>query len=837
MISFNTLGSLTLILSTIVVVISILLSWFGLSKKIQFQLVRSFLLEWIEDTFFNKIPIKRRLSRKIYKFFFSVNFYLSGKAIKFVNLSKFRLLAISRQALITNFFLSLIAYVILLIQLWINDLSSKYVVNYSSDSLSIFYRLTASWAGSSGSLLFWYFILNLLSFVYITTSRQRLILQWSVSILIMGFLQLLFISLMIFFTDAQPFLEYILPMKAGRGLNPLLLHWAMIIHPPILYIGYVSFAIPFMILVSAVISGKQDSILSLIRKWSLFAWFFLGFGILLGSLWAYEELGWGGFWAWDPVENASLMPFILATAFLHSLLVQQHRGMLKFWNLLLIILTYHFCLLGTWITRSGVIEGPHSFAKSNIGYPLIIFILLSLMYFLRFLYFKRKALKPEEKLESVTSKEASIILNNFLMFVSVLIVLFGVFSPLIPYHCSFDNSGFHCFPSEWKPNSYNKIMVPIGIMILFLMGVSPLLAWRKPFNKVYLKTIKKPLGIGITGTVIYFFIYFVYLKPYLNFNNSPWGFQIIADLFSILTVGIGIFVVAGIIQEFIHGMRSRKLRMGESYFLAFKNLILRNQRRYGGYLVHLSVVFLFIGYSGTAFKTEYQLQFHYYLLKAPSDSKYIYYYSGDKAYIQNYVIEARELFIRPHFEPNADQTNPIYMTVSSEAHFRINPQQFQPVVTVSYSDPYEMANQRNIEDKIIKFFTGFISDGKMKTERRFYPQVYPYTGTLIQNQIGFGERLITSEPDIKSNLTEDIYIQVGTIFDPIRNRNPDIASMFEYYFYDLKQSKDAYSIFPSSIVVDLHVWINPLMKFIWLGTILFFFSGLLVFLPLNNKEN
>lgn len=832
MLTWNELGVITLLVSSIMVIFSLIIGLAGISIKLKFQLIRILLLELLVD------------KKKVFKFYkMIVGFweFLSLKLLSFLKINKNIALRLSQQAIFVNFFLAAIALLILLIQLYTNDLTSKYVVNHSSDSLSIFYRLTAAWAGSSGSLLFWYFLLTLFSALVLYKDKLHLYNRLPIAIIVLGSLQFLFIFLMLFYEDAQPFLEYHIPMKAGRGLNPLLLHWAMIIHPPILYIGYVSFAIPFTIYISAVISGNmKDDLMPLFRRWTLFSWFFLGFGILLGSKWAYEELGWGGYWAWDPVENASLMPFILSTAFLHSLIVQHHRGMLKYWNLLLITLTYHFCLLGTWITRSGVIEGPHSFAKSDIGIPMIIFIGLSFLYFVRFLYFKRNVLKPKDQLEAVTSKEGSILLNNFIMLISVLIVLIGVFSPLIPYNCTFEN-GFQCFKTEWKPTTYNKIMVPIGILILFLMGASPLLAWRKPMDIVFAKTLKKPIIAGIWGGIIYAFVYFFYLRPFVRLNNSPWGFQIIADIFSILTVSLGIFIVAGIIQEYYRAIHARKVRLGETTTQAIINLIRRNQRRYGGYLVHLAVVFLFIGYSGGAFKTEYQIQFHYYLMPTEAGSPYVYYYSGDKAYIQGYTIEARELFIRPYFEPNADPSNPIYMTVSQEAHYRINPKEFLPVFTISMGNPYDFANQPpSLTERLLKFSTGFILDGRMTTERRFYPQVYPYTGELIRNEMGFGERLVTSEPDIKSSWTEDLYIQVGSVFDPIRNRTPDIASMFEYYYYELNRDSNAYSmLFPSSLVVDLHIWINPLVKFIWFGTTLFFLSGLIVLLPiieLKNKE-
>ncbi|MBI3396568.1 MAG: cytochrome c biogenesis protein CcsA, partial [Spirochaetia bacterium] len=388
-------------------------------------------------------------------------------------------LDLARHALYANAGFVVIALAILAAQMTVTDLTSRYVVHSTSVDLPLFFRITGTWAGSSGSLLFWYTLLTVFSAIVVYQTRARLFNRLPILFFSLAMLQLVFVLLTLFFKDAQPFRSYPAPMVSGRGLNPLLLHWAMIIHPPMLYIGYVSFAIPFALMISSVVSGNmKEDYMPLLRRWTIFSWFFLGTGILLGSKWAYEELGWGGYWAWDPVENASLMPFLLATAFLHSLIVQERRGMLRFWNVFLITLAYHFCLLGTWITRSGILQGPHTFAESSIGIPLIVFIGLSFTFYLRYLYFRRKALRPKERLEAVTSKEGSMLLNNFLMTLATMVVLFGVFSPLLPIDCSFDG-GFACHKAEWKLNTFNKIMVPIGILTLFLMGASPLLSWRK----------------------------------------------------------------------------------------------------------------------------------------------------------------------------------------------------------------------------------------------------------------------------------------------------------------------------------------------------------------------
>ncbi|MFN3604666.1 MAG: cytochrome c biogenesis protein CcsA [Leptonema sp. (in: bacteria)] len=825
--NLNSIGSILLVLSGVIVIFSFIVSFVGLSTRFKFLLFRSIII----DLFFKNNRIFRK---KIYKSLLSVSRWFSDIVLNYLRITKLQASLLASKSLKINFFVSLIIVIVLVIQLAINDTTSKYVVSYSSESLSIFYRITALWAGSSGSLLFWYFLLNLFTYLFLSKSVGYFRNSISFIVLVLSSLQFIFIFLMLYYQDAQPFLQYQVPMQAGKGLNPLLLHWAMIIHPPILYIGYVSFSIPFAISIVMILSNRITiEAINLIRKWALVSWFFLGFGILLGSKWAYEELGWGGYWAWDPVENASLMPFLFATAFLHSLLTYKNRKMLKFWSFLLIFLTYHFCLLGTWITRSGVIEGPHSFAKSDIGYPLIFFIILSFLFFSRYFYIKRRVLFKEKKVDIFTSKEGTILISNFVMLISVLIILVGVFSPLLPLHCTFEN-GIECFKTEWKPTTYNKIMVPIGVLTLFLIGLSPFLNWRKPLE---LSSLKKAIYVSILGGGLYSIFYFFYLKPIVKLDNSPWGIQFIADAFSILIILLGIFSIYGIVDEFQKGIRYRKYHFKENFFQSFWGILKENQTRYGGYLVHLSVVFLFIGFSGGSYKTEHQIQFHYYLMQGKPNSDYIYYYSGDKAYLLGYVIEARELFIRPFFEPNADQSKPINLIVSQEAHFRVNPKNFLSVYTVSYGDPYQLANQPSpFLYRALKFTTGFILDSRMVTERRYYPQVQPYTGDLIRNQMGFAERLATSEPDIFSSWTEDFYIQVGIAYDPIRNRTVDFASMFEYYYYDLNKNDIAYKmIFPETIVLDLFIWINPLIKFIWLGMTLFFISGLLVLIPFKKN--
>lgn len=635
-------------------------------------------------------------------------------------------------------------------------------------------------------------------------------------------------------------------MAAGRGINPLLLHWAMIIHPPILYVGYVSFAIPFAIAMSAVITGNiRNDWLPLMRRWSLFAWFFLGTGILLGSKWAYEELGWGGYWAWDPVENASLMPFLLATAFIHSLIVQERRGMLRFWNVILISAAYHMCLVGTWVTRSGVLQGPHSFANSDIGYPLITFIIISFIFSIRYIYFRRHQLKPERELENVTSKEGSMLLNNFFMTLSMLIIMAGVFSPLLPFDCGIVDGSFSCHTVQWKQSAYNRVMVPIGVITLFLMGASPLLSWRKDALSVWKKTLRIPLAVGIIGGTAFALSYGYFFTGEAAANEGVWGPAIVSEVMSILVVGIACFTLTGIIQEYAQGVHSRRVRFEENTVQALIRLVLRNKRRYGGYLVHLSILFLFVGYAGSAFKVTKKFEFHYYRMpyQQVGNSGIVRYYSGDKAYLENYEIEARDLFFRPVFKENADPDDPIYFTISHEAHYHIQrgtdrtylaeEQRVNPTLSA-----YERANRpASAMSRLLKFTTGYILDGRMKSERHFHPRINTFSGLVQRNESSVAERQPTSEPDIRSTWNEDVYIQLGTLFDPVRGVNPDINHAYELYFYGTDRSEFYYTnIFPPALVASLEVWINPLVKFIWLGSILFFLSGLLLLVPYGERD-
>ncbi|TGN19044.1 heme lyase CcmF/NrfE family subunit [Leptospira idonii] len=692
---------------------------------------------------------------------------------------------LGRLSLMANPWIIILSFFVLMTQLVRSDYSNYYVVMHSSEHLPLFYKVTSIWSGSSGSLLFWNLILNLFTFIVLWQTRKSIQDRIPVMNLILAGLSAFFSFLAVFYADAQPFREFIPEAAAGRGLNPLLQHWAMIIHPPILYIGYVSISIPFAIAMSALVSGQlSEDWMKFIRKWTLFSWFFLGTGILLGSKWAYEELGWGGYWAWDPVENASLMPWLLTSAFVHSVVIQERRGMLKFWNMILVILAYHFSLLGTWITRSGVLEGPHSFSKSTIGTPFIVYILVSFVFFTGFVIYRRKELAPERNLEAVTSKEGSFLLNNFLLVLATAAILLGVFSPLL-------------YGKEFKAPWFNSWGVPAGIFLLLLMGAAPLLAWRKGASSVFFATLLKPFLAGIAGAVLYVIFY----SQNFTRASSEYG-DILSEVYSVLTVALGVFTIAGIIQEYYRGIVARKEQNPEeSYPIAAYNLLVKNKRRYGGYLVHFSLVLIFIGYAGNAFKQNTSVKFFF--QKNPPTSEEVSYSSLDKSVIGGYQIEAVTLKIKPVLISGAEgEPNIQNVIVSQEGTFTIH--------------------------------KGLNKAADLVTERRFYPQISHLTGD-------FETHIPTSEPAILSMPKEDFYIQLGAIEEAdMSSENPDLPLLFMNYYFGGSSEQEKLRLFlqfPQELVANLEIWINPLVKLIWIGSLLYFLTGLFLLLPFGEKKS
>jgi cytochrome c-type biogenesis protein CcmF len=467
-----------------------------------------------------------------------------------------------------------------------NNFHNAYVAEHSNRDLTTYYKVAVLWAGQEGSLLFWTWLLSLYSALAVLMNRQknRQLMPYVVAVL-MG--TGIFFSSLTFFV-ANPFQELSLATKSGlqafippdgNGLNPLLQYHSMVIHPPMLYLGYVGMAVPFAFAMAALITRQLgDNWIRTTRRWTMVPWMLLGLGILLGGNWAYAVLGWGGYWGWDPVENASLLPWLSGTAFLHSVMVQEKRGMLKVWNVVLVITTFFLSIFGTFLTRSGIVSSVHAFAQSNIGIFFAIFLAIILFFSLTFLLLRLDHLKSENKLDSVISRESGFLFNNWILLALVFAVLWGTLFPVI-------SKAVENVTVTVSGPYFNNVAIPMGLLLLFLTGVGPLLAWRKTSFQSLKRNFAVPLAVALVGGAMMFAA----------------G---VRHLYAWMTLFLSAFVVICVLGEFWKGARTRMKTAGENFVQALYNLTMRNTRRYGGYVVHLGVVLLFIGFAGLAFKTD-----------------------------------------------------------------------------------------------------------------------------------------------------------------------------------------------------------------------------------------
>jgi cytochrome c-type biogenesis protein CcmF len=479
-----------------------------------------------------------------------------------------------------------------------DDFRLDAVYFYSSTSQAFEYKIGALWGGQAGSLLLWALILCALSSIFIWTNRNmnRGLMPWATAVL--GVTIAFFLVLLTFIES--PFATS--PMRAdGVGLNPQLKNYWMMIHPPALYLGYVGFTIPFAFAIAALATRRTGELwFRTTRRWTLFSWFFLGVGVLLGSYWAYIELGWGGYWAWDPVENASLMPWLTGTAFLHSVMIQEKKGMMKVWNMLLIILTFNLAIFGTFLTRSGVISSVHAFATSDIGPAFGVFLFIVFFGSLILLISRLPSLKSEARLESVLSRESSFLFNNMIFVGIAATVLLLTTFPMLSEMATGRKV-------TMGPPIFNLVNIPWAIVLLLLTGVGPLIAWRKATATNFRRNFLVPGLIGLWTLLALLFLDFrAYLAAIGGAFRALGSVDVVAALdrvkafYPALTFAIGAFVVATVILEFHRGVRVRRRNRGESVPVALGRLLWRNKRRFGGYIVHVGVVLMFIGIAASS---------------------------------------------------------------------------------------------------------------------------------------------------------------------------------------------------------------------------------------------
>src|SRR5216110_1025201 len=474
----------------------------------------------------------------------------------------------------------LVAVVSLEWALFQHDFNVEYVAAYTSRNLPVFYTWSALYAGQKGSLLFWATVLSVFgSLALVLTPRHHRALLPHVAGVV-SLVAAFFISVMLF-GQANPFQRLPYTPLDGNGLNRQLQNPGMVFHPPMLYLGYISITIPFAFAIAALLSKRLDTDwLVAIRKWTLLSWLFLSIGICLGMWWAYVELGWGGYWAWDPVENASLLPWLTMTAFLHSVMIQEKRGMLKKWNLALIIGSWLLSILGTFITRSGVISSVHSFTQSGVGYFFLAFLVIAGVTSFT-LYAKRlPLLEADTHLESMVSREASFLFNNLLFVGIAFSVLFGTLFPIL-------SEAVRGTKVTVGPPFFNQVNIPLGLALLAMTGVGPLIAWRR----ASLSNLRRQFAVPTTSGV---FVLLILLVAGMR------------DIGALMAFSIGGFVLGTVVQEFARGARARHRQYGEPIPVALVQLLSRNRRRYGGYIVHVAIVLLFVAFAGMAFKTETQ---------------------------------------------------------------------------------------------------------------------------------------------------------------------------------------------------------------------------------------
>jgi len=468
--------------------------------------------------------------------------------------------------------------------LWValhsRDFSLAYVASQISANMPDAYVFTAFWSGQAGSMLFWTLILALFGALTVWSNRDR-------NRELMPFVTGTIAAVMVFFLATTAFranpytrLDW-LPVD-GRGMNPQLQNPGMATHPPMLYLGYVATTIPFAFALGALATRRLDAgWLAAVRRWSLVSWSFLTVGIILGMWWAYVELGWGGYWAWDPVENSSFLPWLTGTAFLHSIMIQEKRGMLRKWNVVLVVVTFLLSILGTFITRSGIIESVHSFAQSPVGLWFATFLIAAAVVTAYLVATRLKDLEARAGLESMVSREAAFLYNNLLLVGIAFSVLWGTLFPII---------------SEWVrgskitvgPPFFNAVNIPLGLLLLALTGIGPLIAWRKASVSNLRRQFLGPVATGLAAGALLIVL----------------GMR---DGYALISYVLAAFVAATIVQEFSKGIGARRSIHGESFPVAFVRLVARNRRRYGGYIVHAGIVMLFAAFAGLAFRREFDV--------------------------------------------------------------------------------------------------------------------------------------------------------------------------------------------------------------------------------------
>ena len=455
----------------------------------------------------------------------------------------------------------------------------EYVASYSDRALPLFYKATSFWAGQKGSLLFWAWVLSLY-IALVTWNTRRETRRKNTPYIYLVLAAILGFFLLLLNTVSSPFTLLSFTPPDGQGLNPMLQNPGMIFHPPTLFLGYIGFTIPFAYAVAAMISGRLDpGWLRKTRRWNILSWIFLTIGIILGGQWAYVELGWGGFWAWDPVENASFIPWLVSTAFIHTAIIQERRNIMRVWNMALIVLTFLTCIFGTYLVRSGVLQSVHDFGATGLGGFFLVFLLVTGIGSTILIAESYSQLRTRHCLESLLSRESTFLFNNVILLAIAFSTLFGTVFPLISEMVT----GRKLTVGE---PFFNQVNTPLFLLLLLLTGLCPLIGWRRASADNLKKNFLFPATLAIAGAMVLF------------------GTGV-REFYPLAAFSLALFVSATILGEFAAGARARKRLTGENLLVALPRVLWKLRRRYGGYVVHFGMVLMVIGITGaTAFKQE-----------------------------------------------------------------------------------------------------------------------------------------------------------------------------------------------------------------------------------------
>jgi cytochrome c-type biogenesis protein CcmF len=639
-----------------------------------------------------------------------------------------------------------------------NDFSFQLVADYSSTTTPFYYRLTSMWSSQAGSLLLWAWVLSIASSAVLLATRKRLreLVPYATAVL-MG-IGAFFIGLALF--ASNPF-QQLNPVPAeGAGLNPLLRHPAMLMHPPMLYSGYVFFTVPFAFAIGALVTRRLDATwIRATRRFSLIAWTFLSIGIVLGASWSYSELGWGGYWAWDPVENASLMPWLAGTAFLHSIMVQEKRGMLKVWNVSLIVGTFSLALLGTFLVRSGVLQSIHAFGASTVGAPILVLIAVVLVGSVLLIVSRLDDLRSEKQIDSLLSRESIFLVNNLLLVALCAVIFWGTMFPLISELFTGEKASL---AAPW----FDRYTTPLAIMLVLFTGIGPLLAWRRvtwtSARRLFLVPAAAALTVGV-GAMFMF-----------DAGRRPWA---------LLLFAFAAFALTALAQELGKGAAARRSIAGGSFPAALVAVAARNRRRYGGYIVHAGIAVLLVGVAASSsFQTNREVSLR----------------PGDTTIVDGYRVDYR----RPTV--NVDNERIAFgavLNVNKDGrHFVLNP-------TRGYFRPGSFSTQRPISG----WFEGE-STSEVGLRRRldndFWTAVQPRLGPVLR-------RARQADRRFRDLARRQMRAAVATGDQSLISRQA--AALQQIQGLAIRKIASGYLDDPPPAV--FHVIVNPLVTWMWIGAI------------------